>query len=62
MEQLIERLNYREQVRLQKEAEEKRKNAGEHSDHNHSHNSTGSNSLSGMTGGTQQRSSSRGGF
>ena len=54
MEQLIERLNYREQVRLRKEAEEKLKNAGEHSDHNHSHSTTGSNSISGMTGGTQR--------
>ena len=63
MEQLIERLNYREQVRLQKEAEEKRKNAGTESSHNHNHNSTsGSNSLSGMMGGSQQRGSSLGGF
>ena len=54
MDQLIERLNYREQVRLRKEAEEKLKNAGEHSDHNHSHSTTGSNSISGMTGGTQR--------
>ena len=65
MEQLVERLNYREQVRLQKEAEEKRKNAGTESSHNHNHNSTstsGSNSLSGMMGGSQQRGSSLGGF
>ena len=63
MEQLIERLNHREQVRLQQEAEKRLKNSGEGAhNHNHGSTSTGSNSLSGMMGGTQQRTSSMGGF
>ena len=52
MEQLIEQLDRREQVRLQKEAEQRSKNANSDSDHNHNHGSTGSNSLSGMMGNT----------
>ena len=53
MDQLIERLNYREQVRLQKEAEKKRQTAGEGS-HNHNHGTAaaGSGSLSGRGSGS----------
>jgi hypothetical protein len=63
MEQLIERLNHREQVRLQQEAEKNlKKTSGGTHNHTHGSTSTGSNSLSGMMGGTQQRTSSMGGF
>ena len=54
MEQLIQRLDRREQVRLQKEAEERRKQAQSGDDHNHNHNqgSMGMGSMgSGMMGG-----------
>ena len=49
MEQLVERLDRREQVRLQKEAE-KRKEAAQ-SEQGHNHGSSGGSSLSGMMGG-----------
>ena len=53
MEQLIERLDHRERVRLQKEAEQRRKESGTDNGHNHNHgqNSVGMNSVSGMMGG-----------
>lgn len=62
MEQLIERLDRREQVRLQKEAEERRKQAQSGDDHNHNHNqgSTGMNSAAGMMGGMMGGSNSAG--
>ncbi len=54
MEQLIDRLDRREQVRLQKEAEKRRQEQGSGNEHNHNHgqNSMGMNSMSGMMGGS----------
>ena len=49
MEQLIEQLNRREQVRLQKEAEKRREEAASGDSHNHG--STGMGSMGGMMGG-----------
>ena len=51
MEQLIEQLNRREQVRLQKEAEKRREEAASGDSHNHNHGSTGMGSMGGMMGG-----------
>ena len=52
MEQLIERLDRREQVRLHQLEEKRRKESGAESGHNHNQSTTGSNSLSGMMGST----------
>ena len=58
MEQLIEQLNRREQVRLQKEAEKRREEAASGDSHNHNHGSTGMGSMGGMMGGAMGGSSS----